>query len=85
LKDGRIRAEARHNRGKVTVWDYGRSTSRQEYHFVDESLDSSPDLEGVFRNVTSDIYQVSKYFVYSPLELCVTSLGAHLATFTLAD
>jgi hypothetical protein len=85
LKDGRIRAEARHNRGKVTVWDYGRSTHRQEYHFVDESLDSSHDLEGVFRNVTSDIYQVSKYFVYLPLELCVTSLGAHLATLTLAN
>jgi hypothetical protein len=85
LRDGRIRAEARHNRGKVTILDYGRSTYRQEYHFVDESLDSSHDLEGAFRNVTSDIYQVSKYFVYLPLELCVTSPGAHLATLALAN
>jgi hypothetical protein len=69
LRDGRIRATARHNRGKVSVLDHGPSTyHRYEYNFMDENFLGSDDPGGVFRNVPSDISQVSQCFVYLPLK-----------------
>jgi hypothetical protein len=69
LRDGRIHATARHNRGKVSVLDHGPSIChRYEYNFIDEIFLDSDDPGGVFRNVPSDISQVSQYFVHLPLE-----------------
>jgi hypothetical protein len=69
LRYGRIRARARHNRGKVGVLDYGPGTyHRYEYNFMNENFLGSNDPGGVLRNVPSDISQVSQYFVHSPLK-----------------
>jgi hypothetical protein len=69
LRDGRIRATARHNRGKVGVLDHGPGTyHRYEYNFIDGNFLGSDDPGGVLRNVPSDISQVSQYFVHLPLK-----------------